>query len=72
MLLRLGVVLLGLKVVFGDVLALGLGGLVAVCTVVVTFGLTIKSRRHLCAPQELRVLIAAELSSCGAVAIAAV
>ena len=71
--LRAGIVLLGLKVVFADVLALGASGLtVVLVTVAVTFALTHWIGGLLGVPLELRTLIAAGFSICGAAAIAAV
>lgn len=73
LLLRAGVVLLGLKVAVGDVLALGVGGLVVVLvTVVTTYAVTQVAGRALGVDRELTTLIAAGFSICGAAAVAAV
>lgn len=73
LLLRAGVVLLGLKIVLGDIIALGVPGLAVIAlTVAVTFGSTLALGRLLRVPGELTTLIAAGFSICGAAAIAAV
>lgn len=71
-LLRLGIVLLGLKVVAPDVVALGVTGVtVILLTVSVTFGATLLLGRALRVPRPLTLLIASGFSICGAAAIAA-
>ena len=71
-LLRTGVVLLGLQLAVGDVLALGLGELaVLLVTVAVTFGATVLVGRRLGVGRPLRLLIATGFSICGAAAVAA-
>ncbi|SEQ79414.1 conserved hypothetical integral membrane protein [Lentzea xinjiangensis] len=71
-LLRLGVVLLGLKLVFQDVLKLGYEVLVlAVVAVVVTFVVTRWLGRVLGVGEGLSLLIATGFSICGASAVAA-
>ncbi|WP_223165873.1 YeiH family protein, partial [Lentzea indica] len=71
-LLRLGIVLLGLKLVVRDVLALGYGVLaVAVAAVVVTFVATRWLGRMLGVNDGLSLLIATGFSICGASAVAA-
>lgn len=71
-LLRAGIVLLGLSLVLGDVLALGPGVLAAV-VVVVGGGIagTLVLGRWLRVPRQLRLLIACGFSICGAAAVAA-
>lgn len=72
-LLRSGIVLLGLKVVASEVLALGAGGLAVVLgTVVATFAATQVAGRLLGLERDLVTLIAAGFSICGAAAVAAV
>ncbi|QQQ75307.1 putative sulfate exporter family transporter [Saccharothrix sp. 6-C] len=72
-LLRGGVVLLGLQLSVGQLLALGPGVLVAiVVTVSVTFFGTVLLGRRLRLPRGLYVLVASGFSICGASAIAAV
>jgi uncharacterized integral membrane protein (TIGR00698 family) len=72
-LLRSGVVVLGLKVSLSDVVDLGLPGvLVAAGTVTATFGATLLLGHALGLPKKLTALIAAGFSICGAAAIAAV
>lgn len=71
-LLRIGIVLLGLKLVIRDVLALGYGVLaVAVAAVVVTFAVTRWLGRVLGVSDGLSLLIATGFSICGASAVAA-
>jgi uncharacterized integral membrane protein (TIGR00698 family) len=73
LLLRSGVVLLGLKVAISDVLDLGPAGItVVLATVVVTFGATQLAGRLLGVDRELTTLVAAGFSICGAAAVAAV
>lgn len=73
LLLRAGVVLLGLKIVVGDILALGASGIaVLAVTVTVTFVATQIFGRMLGLSRELTTLVAAGFSICGAAAIAAV
>lgn len=69
--LRLGIVLLGLKVVWADIWALGLPLLLVVISVVVTgiFG-TIWMGRLLGVGRKLTLLIACGFSICGAAAVA--
>lgn len=72
-LLRVGVVLLGLRLSLGDVVALGPRGvLVVVCTVVATFFGTQWLGRRLGLSRDLSLLVATGYSICGASAIAAV
>ncbi len=72
-LLRTGVVLLGLQLSVGQLLALGPGVLVAVVvTVSVTFFGTLVLGRRLRLPRGLCILVASGFSICGASAIAAV
>lgn len=70
--LRVGIVLLGLQLVLGDLLELGLG-MVAVAAVVVTVGLigTVLLGRAMGIPAQQRILIACGFSICGAAAVAA-
>lgn len=70
--LRMGIVLLGLQLVLGDLLELGLG-MVAVAAAVVTIGLmgTVLLGRAMGIPAEQRILIACGFSICGAAAVAA-
>jgi uncharacterized integral membrane protein (TIGR00698 family) len=71
-LLRLGIVLLGLKLVFRDVLALGYEVLLlAIAAVVVTFVVTRWLGRRLGVGEGLSLLIATGFSICGASAVAA-
>jgi uncharacterized integral membrane protein (TIGR00698 family) len=73
LLLRSGVVLLGLKVSIGDVLHLGPAGLtVVLATVCATYGGTHLVGRLLGVDRELTTLVAAGFSICGAAAVAAV
>jgi uncharacterized integral membrane protein (TIGR00698 family) len=72
-LLRVGVVLLGLRLSLGDVLALGPRGVLVVgCTVVATFFGTQWLGRRLGLSRDLSLLVATGYSICGASAIAAV
>ena len=72
-LLRSGIVLLGLRVSVGDVVALGVPGLtVVLATVVTTYATTQVVGRLLGLERDLVTLIAAGASICGAAAIAAV
>ncbi|MGH3503781.1 MAG: YeiH family protein, partial [Nocardioidaceae bacterium] len=72
-LLRLGIVLLGLQLVLGDVLALGWPILaVVLVTVGITYAGTVALGTALRLPRQLAMLIAAGSSICGAAAIAAV
>lgn len=70
-LLRIGIVLLGLKLVLGDIWALGLPVLAVVVSVVVLgiFG-TIALGRLTRVPEHLTTLIACGFSICGAAAVA--
>ena len=70
--LRIGIVLLGLQLVLGDLLELGLG-MVAVAAVVVGVGIvgTVLLGRAMGIPSQQRVLIACGFSICGAAAVAA-
>lgn len=70
--LRTGIVLLGLQLALGDVLALGWGviGLV-VAAVGVTFAATLALGRALRLPWDLTALVASGFSICGAAAVAA-
>jgi uncharacterized integral membrane protein (TIGR00698 family) len=71
-LLRTGVVLLGLQLAVGDLLALGGGELaVLVVTVGATFAATVVVGRRLGVGRPLRLLVATGFSICGAAAIAA-
>ncbi|QIX27093.1 putative sulfate exporter family transporter [Nocardioides sp. JQ2195] len=73
LLLRSGVVLLGLKVVVADVIDLGPGAVVVVLgTVLTTYAATQVVGRALGLDRELTTLIAAGFSICGAAAVAAV
>ncbi|WP_165807028.1 YeiH family protein [Nocardioides currus] len=73
LLLRSGVVLLGLKVAISDVLALGVSGItVVLVTVAATYGATQLAGRMLGVERELTTLVAAGFSICGAAAVAAV
>ena len=72
LLLRLGVVLLGLRLPLGDVAAIGAAGvLVVVATVVLTYAATRALGTRLGLDQRLVTLLAAGFSICGAAAIAA-
>ncbi len=70
--LRVGIILLGLQLVLGDLLELGLG-MVAVAAVVVTGGMvgTVLVGRAMGVPPAQRLLIACGFSICGAAAVAA-
>lgn len=70
--LRIGIVLLGLQLVLGDLLELGLG-MVAVAAVVVAVGITgtVFLGRAMGIPSQQRLLIACGFSICGAAAVAA-
>lgn len=70
-LLRLGIVLLGLKLVLGDIWALGLP-VITVVVAVVGVGLlgTILIGRLLRVPEQLTTLVACGFSICGAAAVA--
>ncbi len=70
--LRVGIVLLGLQLVLGDLLELGLG-MVAVAAVVVAIGIfgTVLLGRAMGIPSHQRLLIACGFSICGAAAVAA-
>jgi uncharacterized integral membrane protein (TIGR00698 family) len=73
LLLRSGVVLLGLKVSLADVADLGMAGVgVVLLTVVVTFATTQLVGRALGLSREMTTLIAAGFAICGAAAIAAI
>lgn len=73
LLLRWGIVLLGLKIAAADVLALGAAGIaVVLATVVTTYASTQLIGRALGLERRLVTLIAAGFSICGAAAIAAV
>ena len=72
LLLRLGVVLLGLRLPLGDVAAIGVAGvLVVVATVVLTYAATAALGARLGLDRRLVTLLAAGFSICGAAAIAA-
>lgn len=71
--LRIGVVLLGLRLPFNDVIGLGWMGIaVIVTTVVVTYSVTCFAGDRLRLAPDLVTLIAAGFSICGAAAIAAI
>ncbi len=72
-LLRIGIVLIGFRLAFGDVIALGAPGLGMVITVVVTtfFATQFLGRRLGCS-KGLSMLVATGFAVCGASAIAAV
>ncbi|WP_350348263.1 putative sulfate exporter family transporter [Agromyces sp. G08B096] len=71
--LRIGIVLLGLQLVLGDILALGPGMIaVVVAIVAVGIGATLAAGRWLGVPPAQRLLIACGFSICGAAAVAAV
>lgn len=73
LMLRLGIVMLGLRLVVGDVLALGPRAIALVLvTVLVTFSVTRLIGHRLGLDHDLVVLVAAGFSICGAAAIAAV
>jgi uncharacterized integral membrane protein (TIGR00698 family) len=70
--LRIGVVLLGLDLVFPDILALGLKALLVVVAVVaITFFVTRWAGRRLGISDDLSLLVATGFSICGVSAIAA-
>lgn len=71
-LLRVGVALLGLKLVFGDIAGLG-WGVIAVVVAVVVLGIagTLYAGAALGLPWTQRILIACGFSICGAAAVAA-
>lgn len=72
-LLRSGVVLLGLRLPLGDVLDVGAGGLVVVVlTLATTFTVTTLAGRALGVERGLTALVATGFSVCGAAAVAAV
>lgn len=72
-LLRLGIVLLGLQLVLGDILGLGWGVILLVVAVVgLGFSGTLLIGRWLGVPPTQRILIAGGFSICGAAAVAAV
>lgn len=72
-LLRLGIVLLGLQVVLGDILGLGVDVILLVVAVVaVGIGATLGIGRMLGVSPAQRLLIACGFSICGAAAVAAV
>jgi uncharacterized integral membrane protein (TIGR00698 family) len=72
-LLRLGVVLLGLQLVLGDILGLGAGMIVVVIAIVVVgIGATLLIGKWLGISLTQRLLIACGFSICGAAAVAAV
>lgn len=72
-LLRLGVVLIGLRISASQVLSIGVrGALVITATVAITFWITQVLGRRLRLDDRLVVLIAAGFSICGAAAIAAI
>lgn len=72
-LLRLGIVLIGLRISMGQIASIGVRGLlVIVATVALTFWLTRALGRRLGLDEPLVVLIAAGFSICGAAAIAAI
>ncbi len=71
-LLRAGIALLGLRISFGDIGALGIGGvIVATGTVTIAMLATVGCGRLLKVERDLSLLIAAGTSICGASAIAA-
>ncbi|MCR1782465.1 putative sulfate exporter family transporter [Nocardioides carbamazepini] len=73
LLLRSGIVLLGLKIAVTDILALGPAGVaVVIATVVSTYVVTQVAGRLLGLERDLVTLIAAGFSICGAAAVAAV
>ena len=70
--LRAGIVLLGLQLALGDVLALGWGVIALVVAVVgITFAATLALGRALRLPWDLTALVASGFSICGAAAVAA-
>lgn len=73
LLLRLGVVLLGLRLPFGDIVGVGAAGLVVVTvTVAATYSATMVIGSRLALDKRFVTLLAAGFSICGAAAIAAV
>lgn len=73
LLLRLGVVMLGLRLPFGDILGVGVAGLVVIAaTVITTYSMTIFIGSRLDLDRRFVTLLAAGFSICGAAAIAAV
>lgn len=73
LLLRLGVVLLGLRLPFGDIVGVGAAGLVVIAaTVAATYGATIAIGSRLNLDRRFVTLLAAGFSICGAAAIAAI
>lgn len=73
LMLRLGIALLGLRLVVGDILDLGVSAvLLVLITVLLTFKITLLAGRRLGLDDDLTHLIAAGFSICGAAAIAAV
>jgi uncharacterized integral membrane protein (TIGR00698 family) len=71
-LLRAGVALLGLRIAFGDLAALGVdGALIAAATVAITMLVTTAVGRRLGVERNLALLIATGTAVCGASAIAA-
>ncbi|MGA0567546.1 YeiH family protein [Rathayibacter sp. KR2-224] len=72
-LLRLGIVLLGLQLVLGDILGLGWGVILLVVAIVgIGFSGTLLIGKWLGVPYAQRMLIAGGFSICGAAAVAAV
>ncbi len=70
--LRAGIVLLGLQLALGDVLALGWGVIALVVVAVgITFAATLALGRALRLPWDLTALVASGFSICGAAAVAA-
>lgn len=70
--LRAGIVLLGLQLALGDVLALGWGVIALVVAAVgITFAATLALGRALRLPWDLTALVASGFSICGAAAVAA-
>lgn len=73
MLLRLGVVLLGIKLPLSDIVGIGIGGILVIAlTVIGTYGFTVWFGDLLRLDSRLVTLIAAGFSICGAAAIAAI
>ncbi len=71
-LLRIGIVLLGLKLSLVDIVALGWLAILGICLIVLlTFGLTLGLGRLLGLPGNQPILIAAGFSICGASAVGA-
>jgi len=71
--LRAGIILLGFRLVFSDLVSVGPGGLtLIVMSVASTLGLTVVCGRWLKLPDSLSVLIATGTSICGASAVVAV